>query len=75
MSFVSEVSRDRAKSVTDQLTESCNKTYYGGACTERAKKRPANGSCSFVGHVCEEIDDADDQDKSEGQFCYILFSL
>ncbi len=50
-----------------------SKTYYDGACTEGAKKGPADGSCSFVGHVCEEIDDADDQDKSEGQFCYILF--
>ena len=73
--FVCEVPRDGPEPVADQLTESGNEAYDGSACTEGAKERSDNTSGSFVGHVCEEVDDSNDQDKSEGKFCYVLLSL
>ena len=73
MRFICEVSRDGAESVADQFTKSGDKTHNYGACTEGAKKRSDNTSCSFVSRVCEEVNDPDNQDKSEGRFGDIPF--
>ena len=56
------------------LTESGNKTLDCRVRTEGAKQRSDNTWCSLVGHVGEQVDDPDDQDESEGEFCYVLSS-
>src|SRR6266849_3033527 len=69
--LVGEVSGDLPKAVAHHLAETGDETDDGGACAKRTKKGSDDGSGSFVGHVCEKVDDSDNQDKLESEFCCV----
>jgi hypothetical protein len=66
--FVREVARNRSEAIADHLPESGNETNGCGACPERSEKRSHDAPGALVGHVGEEVDHSNDQDKSEGEF-------
>ncbi len=67
VSFVGEVAGDGAETVADQFTKTGDKADDGGSGAEGAEERAADGAGAFVGHVGEEVDDAEDQDEAEGE--------